>query len=139
MNLDPPEPERELKLLRRKLRSGVDFLLTQPVFQPERAQAFLQRYADEYGPLPVPVLVGILPLNNPRHARFLHNEVPGIVIGPEIFERLERADKDAPREGVRIATELVEQVRPWAAGIYLMPAFNRYDLAAELVEAVRRL
>lgn len=139
LNLDPPEPERELKLLRRKLRSGVDFLLTQPVFQPERAQAFLQRYADEYGPLPVPVLVGILPLNNPRHARFLHNEVPGIVIGPEIFERLERADKDAPREGVRIATELVEQARPWAAGIYIMPAFNRYDLAAELVEAVRRL
>ncbi len=137
LNLDPPDPDRELKLLRRKLRNGVDFLLTQPVFQPDRAQAFLERYAATYGPLSAPVLVGILPLNNARHARFLHNEVPGIVICPDVFERLERAG-DAAREGVRIAAELIAQVRPWAAGIYIMPAFSRYDLAAEVVEAALR-
>ncbi|MBN1922202.1 MAG: bifunctional homocysteine S-methyltransferase/methylenetetrahydrofolate reductase [Anaerolineae bacterium] len=139
LNLDPPEPEREIKVLRRKLRSGVDFLLTQPVFQPERATAFLERYAAEYGPLPVPVLAGILPLNNLRHARFLHNEVPGVIICPEIFERLERADKDSAHEGVLIAAELMEQVRPWASGVYIMPAFSRYDLAAEVAEAALRL
>lgn len=139
LNLDPPEPEREIKVLRRKLRSGVDFLLTQPVFQPERAAAFLERYAAEYGPLPVPVLVGILPLNNLRHARFLHNEVPGIIICPEIFERLEHADKESAHEGVLIAAELMEQVRSWASGVYIMPAFSRYDLAAEVAEAALRL
>lgn len=139
LNLDPPEPEREIKVLRRKLRSGVDFLLTQPVFQPERAAAFLERYAAEYGPLPVPVLVGILPLNNLRHARFLHNEVPGIIICPEIFERLERADKESAHEGVLIAAELMEQVQSWASGVYIMPAFSRYDLAAEVAEAALRL
>jgi len=139
LNLDPPEPEREIKVLRRKLRSGVDFLITQPVYQPERAQAFLERYTAEYGPLPAPVLAGILPLNNLRHARFLHNEVPGITICPEIFERLERADKESAREGVRIAAELIEQVRPWASGVYIMPAFSRYDLAAEVAEAALRL
>ncbi|MDX9953454.1 MAG: bifunctional homocysteine S-methyltransferase/methylenetetrahydrofolate reductase [Anaerolineae bacterium] len=139
LNLDPPEPEREIKVLRRKLRNGVDFLLTQPVFQPERAAAFVERYAAEYGPLPVPVLAGILPLNNLRHARFLHNEVPGIIICPEIFERLERADKESAHEGVLIAAELMEQVRPWASGVYIMPAFSRYDLAAEVAEAALRL
>jgi len=139
LNLDPPEPEREIKVLRRKLRSGVDFLITQPVYQPERAQAFLERYTAEYGPLSAPVLAGILPLNNLRHARFLHNEVPGITICPEIFERLERADKDSAREGVCIAAELIEQVRPWAAGVYIMPAFSRYDLAAEVAEAALHL
>ncbi len=139
LNLDPPELDREIKVLRRKLRSGVDFLLTQPVFQPERAQAFFDHYTAEFGPLPVPVLAGILPLNNLRHARFLHNEVPGIIICPEIFERLERADKDAAHEGVCIAAELMEQVRPWAAGVYIMPAFSRYDLAAEVAEAALRL
>ena len=139
LNLDPPEPEREIKVLRRKLRSGVDFLITQPVYQPERAQAFLERYTAEYGPLSAPVLAGILPLNNLRHARFLHNEVPGITICPEIFERLERADKDSAREGVCIAAELIEQVRPWASGVYIMPAFSRYDLAAEVAEAALHL
>lgn len=139
LNLDPPEPDHEIKVLRRKLRSGVDFLLTQPIFQPDRARAFLERYESKYGPLATPLLAGILPLNNPRHARFLHNEVPGIVISPDVFERLERADKDAPQEGVRIAVELIEQVRPWAAGVFIMPAFSRYDLAAAVAEAALRL
>jgi hypothetical protein len=38
---------------------------------------------------------------------------------------------------VRIALELIEEMRPWASGIYLMPAFGRYDLSAEVVENCR--
>ncbi len=137
LNLLASNPEREMRVLRRKVRAGVDFLLTQPIYQPEQAHAFLERYAAKYGPLTVPVLVGILPLYGARHARFLHNEVPGINISPDIFARLERAGKNSPAEGVQIARELIAQLRPWASGIYLMPAFNRYDLAAEIVENVR--
>ncbi len=138
LNLTPPDPEREIKVLRRKIRGGVDFLLTQPIYEPENARAFLDRYAEEHGPLPVPVLVGVLPLYGVRHARFLHHEVPGITIAPELFDRLEKAGKDAPHEGVRVAIDVIEQIRAWAAGIYLMPAFRRYDLAAEIVEASRK-
>lgn len=139
LNLTPPKVEREIRVLKRKVRGGVDFLLTQPIYEPERAQHFLEQYAAEHGPLEIPILVGVLPLYGVRHARFLHNEVPGITIPAEIFTRLEEAGQDAPHEGVRIATEIVEQLRTWASGIYLMPAFNRYDLAAEIVEGVVRL
>ncbi len=38
---------------------------------------------------------------------------------------------------MRIALELIERMRPWAAGIYLMPAFNRYDLSAEIIDGVK--
>jgi homocysteine S-methyltransferase len=138
LNLTPPKVEREIRVLERKVRGGVDFLLTQPIYEPERAHRFLEQYAAEHGPLEVPILVGVLPLYGVRHARFLHNEVPGITIPEEVFTRLEGAGQDAPHEGVRIATEIVEQLRPWASGIYLMPAFNRYDLAAEIVEGVVR-
>ena len=135
LNLTPKDARHEIKVLRRKVQSGVDFFLTQPVYDAHAARAFLDLYASRYGPLPQPVFVGVLPLYGERHARFLHNEVPGIDIAPDIFERLVAAGKDSPEEGVRIAVELIAQMREWAAGVYLMPAFNRYDLAAEVVEA----
>lgn len=137
LNLTPTDAENEIKVLRRKLRAGADFFLTQPVYDPAAARAFLDQYAEKDGPLNKPVLVGVLPLYGVKHARFLHNEVPGIAISPEFFERLEAAGSDSPHEGVRIALELIAQMRDWAAGIYLMPAFGRYDLAAEIVEQTK--
>ena len=137
LNFSSKNPEREIKNLRRKLQAGADFILTQPVYQAERAAAFLESYALQYGELMTPILVGVLPLYGPRHAAFLHNEVPGIDIPVEIQERLKAAGDRAPQEGVQIALKLVEQMKPWASGIYLMPAFNRFDLAAEIVEGVQ--
>jgi len=137
LNLCPSDPEREIKNLRRKLQAGADFALTQPVYNPRAAGEFLRRYADEYGILTIPILAGVLPLYSVRHTAFLHNEVPGIIIPGEIQKRIQNAGLNAPYEGVRIALELIEQIKTWANGIYLMPAFNRYDLAAEIVDGCR--
>jgi homocysteine S-methyltransferase len=138
LNLTPQDPVQEIKNLRRKLRAGADFLLTQPVYAPDKAEAFLRQYAEQHGPLTAPVLVGVLPLYSARHASFLHNEVPGVTIPDELRRRMELAGEQAPGEGVRIALELVEQMRPWSQGIYIMPQFSRYDLAAEIIEGLRR-
>jgi homocysteine S-methyltransferase len=112
LNLAPQDDARETQLLRRKLASGTDFFLTQPVYEPEQAKRFLEAYAAGNGTLSKPVLVGILPLYGARHANFLHNEVPGISIPESIRKRIESAGEDGPREGVRIAAELIEQIRP---------------------------
>jgi len=45
--------------------------------------------------------------------------------------------RGSAQEGVRIALELVEKMRSWVQGIYLMPQFNRYDLAAEIIEGCK--
>jgi homocysteine S-methyltransferase len=137
LNLCPQDIEQEIKNLRRKVNAGADFVLTQPVFDPQAAEAFLKRYADQHGPLELPILVGVLPLYSARHTAFLHNEVPGISISEATQERIRRAGANAPWEGVRVALELIEQMKPWAQGIYLMPQFGRYDLAAEIVEQCR--
>jgi len=137
LNLNPANPEEEIKNLRRKLRAGVDFVLTQPVFQPEAAQAFLKHYEDEHGKLPIPLLAGMLPLASARHANFLHHEVPGISIPEPLRLRMQNAGEDAPHVGVQIVIELVAQMRSFIQGIYIMPAFGRYDYAAEIIEAVR--
>jgi homocysteine S-methyltransferase len=137
LNLVPPDPDREIKNLRRKLQAGADFVLTQPIYLPERAEAFIKKYEDQYGPLQAPILVGVLPLYSTRHAAFLHNEVPGIHIPDDIHNELRAAGDKAPAAGVSIAVKLIERMKPWASGIYLMPQFSRYDLAAEIVEACR--
>jgi methionine synthase I (cobalamin-dependent)/5,10-methylenetetrahydrofolate reductase len=137
LNLMSSNPEREIKVLRRKIDNGADFALTQPVFQPGRAFEFLRRYEDQFGDLPIPIMVGILPLYGSRHAEFLHNEVPGIHIPAETTRRIASAGANSPWEGVRIAVELIEQVRELGQGIYIMPAFGRYDLAAEIIEGIR--
>jgi len=81
--------------------------------------------------------MGRMPLHSATHARFLHNEVPGIHIPPAVIERLADAGEQAPREGLRIAAELLTAMRGQVQGAYIIPAFGRYDLAAELVEQAR--
>jgi len=136
-NLNPLDSQREINLLRRKLGNGSDFFLTQPIYEPQQAKAFLTKYERDFGKMDKPIMAGILPLYGSRHASFLHNEVPGISIPKEIRARLDAAGDDSPQEGVRIAVELVEQIRGWASGVYLMPAFGRYDLTAQIIEQVQ--
>lgn len=140
LNLSPADPQQEIKNLRRKLKAGTDFILTQPIYDPIAAACFLQQVEEALGePLRIPVLVGILPLVSSRHAAFLHNEVPGISIPEPIRARIEGAGENASAEGIKIAIELVEQLRPFIQGIYLMPPFNRFDGAAEIIEAVKQV
>ena len=137
LNLCSSEPEKEMKNLRRKVQAGADFFLTQPIYDPARAKEFLDAYAAEYGTFERPVLVGIMPLVSIKHANFLHNEVPGIVIPEETLKRIETAGEDATRVGVRIAVELIQEIKTWGQGVYIMPQFHRYDLVAEIIEVVR--
>jgi 5,10-methylenetetrahydrofolate reductase len=138
LNLCPADEESEIKNLKRKLKAGADFFLTQPIYDSEKAKAFLDKFAEANGaPLGKPVLVGILPLVSVKHANFLHNEVPGIVIPEATRERMEKAGEGGAAEGVKIAAELIGQIKPWAAGVYIMPQFSRYDLVAEIIEAVK--
>lgn len=136
LNLTPSDPERELKLLHKKISNGADFALTQPVFDPEAAVCFIEAYESAYGAPPVPIVAGIKPLYNSRNAEFLHNEVPGIDIPDAQRERM-RAAANPQQEGVAIAQEILQAVRPYVQGVYLMPAFGRYDLVADVLDILQ--
>ena len=137
LNLNPPEPDQEIRNAYRKVQAGADFFLTQPIYRAKEGPAFLEKYATKHGPLNRPVLVGILPLISARHASFLHNEVPGVFIPEETRQRMEIAGEDGAKVGVELAVALIEAIKPWAQGVYLMPQFSRYDLIAEIIEAVQ--
>jgi len=137
LNLCPSKPDREMRVFKKKLDSGADFFLTQPVFEVDKARAFIKAYEDQYGSVEIPILVGILPLVTDRHARFLHNEVPGITIPEDIQARLSDAGEDSAAEGAKIASELIADLRNDFQGVYLMPAFNRFDMVADIIDGIK--
>jgi 5,10-methylenetetrahydrofolate reductase len=137
LNLCPQDVESEIKNLHRKVKAGADFFLTQPIYRPEDGPKLLEAYEKKHGKLNKPILAGILPLVSAKHANFLHHEVPGVFIPDEARHRIESAGEDAARIGVELSVELIKQIKSWASGIYIMPQFHRYDMVAEIIEAVK--
>ena len=137
LNLNPPDINAEIKNLCRKLNAGADFILTQPIYDPALLTVFLDEFRKNCGPLKTPLLVGVLPLASARHAAFLNHEVPGIIIPDHILQEMAQAGEISARTGIKIAIELIEQFRPLSQGVYIMPAFNRFDYSAEIIEAVK--
>jgi len=123
---------REIARLRDKKAAGAEIVMTQPVYSPD----VLDRFLDDVAPLKLPVLVGLLPLASYRNAEFLHNEVPGMQVPDAIRERMRKAGSGpaARKEGVAIAREMLEAVRGRVAGAYIMPPFERHELALEVVD-----
>jgi len=136
LNLNPVDLSSEIRNLRRKLKAGADFILTQPIYRADLVTAFLQAYESEHGTLPIPLISGLLPLASARHAAFLQAEVPGIEIPMETREMMENSGDLGARTGIRLTIDLVRQIKPYVQGIYLMPAFQRYDHAAEIISSV---
>ena len=123
--------DKEVSRLAAKREAGVNFLMTQPVFDLEALAAAVERLPAGWNP---PILVGILPLRSSRHAEFLHNEVPGINIPEPIRKRLVDADPEAAKaEGIRIARETCEIARRSYGGAYIMPPFGNFEVVREII------
>jgi homocysteine S-methyltransferase len=132
--------EEEVERFQRKVSGGAHFAMTQPIYAPEVWARFVELYERRFGAFPVPVLIGVLPLQGHKHATFLHNEVPGITLTEEALERMRRAGAQGRQEGVAMAQELLLQLKelPAVQGVYLMPSFGRYELACQVLEVLPR-
>src|SRR5512139_1050314 len=82
-----PDMEKEVRRLEEKVRSGAEYVMTQPVYDPKT----LERFVHAARHIGAPMLIGSLPLYSYRNAEFLHNEVPGMSIPEETRERMRRA------------------------------------------------
>jgi homocysteine S-methyltransferase len=135
---DPTRPDlvEEARRLSRKIEAGADLVMTQPVFDIAVWTDFLHIYTELFGPIEIPVLLGILPLQSHRHAEFLHNEVPGITLTEHARTRMRLAGSEGRREGVMLAQELLQSARDVVHGIYIMPSFGRYEVAAEVLDVL---
>jgi homocysteine S-methyltransferase len=127
------DPALEDDRLKRKLDAGAQVVYTQPIFQAE----VVERVADLFGRLRVPVLIGVLPLRSYRHCEFMHNEVPGMIVPDSLRQALANAPDDAAalEMGVAAAQALASLVRKAANGLYLMPPAGNAEIARRVMEA----
>jgi homocysteine S-methyltransferase len=127
--------ELELDRVRRKIDAGADCLMTQQFYDPGSLESFLERL----GPIDIPVLIGVMPLQSHKHTEFIHNELAGVFVPDEVRERMRRAGENGVAEGLAQARELLEACRPMCDGTYLVPSFGRYEVVGELAQFAKSL
>ncbi|MGQ0815503.1 MAG: bifunctional homocysteine S-methyltransferase/methylenetetrahydrofolate reductase [Gemmatimonadota bacterium] len=121
-----------------KVEAGAEYAITQPVFEPEQLLRFVEeiRKRDIW----IPIIPGIWPLVSVRNAEFLANEVPGVVIPREIIARMrlasEKGKEFALQEGITIAREMFEQVRPHVQGLQVSAPFGKVEFALQVFEGI---
>jgi homocysteine S-methyltransferase len=107
-----------------KIEAGAHFAMTQPLFDPQHWVTFVRKLG---GKSPIPVLIGIWPLNSYKQALRLNNEVPGIAIPESLLQSLESAGSSARDRGFAVAREMLAWSRTELAGAYLIPPFKRTE------------
>ncbi len=131
LNPASEEPAREMERFLAKVEAGARWVQTQPIYDLEVLDRFFAR-----GRPPIPLVVGIMPLHSSRHAEFLHNEVPGITVPDAVRARMKEAGERGLRAGIEMAQGLLSGVRARHAGAYLMPSFGRFEVVAEVLDAL---
>ena len=134
VGLDPNaiDQEREYRRICQKAEAGADFIVTQPVFDPEKLLSFLKRIEH----LHLPAIAGVWPLASLRNAEFMRTEVPGVVVPDSIMRRMgSRIDKDEQKaEGIAIARECIEAIRHAVAGVQVSAPFGNVNTALAVLK-----
>src|SRR5215470_3743162 len=123
--------DEEVRRFEYKVEAGADYAVTQPVFDIGLLETFLRRIEH----CRIPVLAGIWPLVSVRNAEFMKNELR-VSVPDSIVERMARAPnaESARAEGIQIAREMLNQVRPLVQGAQVSAPLGRYSSALQVLE-----
>lgn len=118
-------PKFEAIRAEKKINAGAQFIQTQPIFDYNGFIEWLEALDKRNLLDKVYILAGLIPLRSARAAHFMADDVPGVVIPPEIVKRMDDAgdDKEAQAEtGVAIALEIIEKLKntPGISGMHVM-------------------
>lgn len=130
--------EEEIRRFEWKVEAGAEYAITQPVFDTEQLRNFLDKIAH----VKIPIVAGIWPLISYRNAEFMHNEVPGVNVTPDILERMriasEKGKEEARDEGIAIARESLSDVRDVIQGVQVSAPFGNVSYALQVFEVLER-
>lgn len=122
--------ENEIKRLKMKKEAGAEYVITQPVFDVDSLESFLDKadMTDLY------LIAGIWPLVSLRNAEFMKNEVPGVFVPDSVINYIGRFEtrEDQLKAGIEIAQSMVDKVLSFVDGIQVSAPFGKYPLAVEV-------
>jgi methylenetetrahydrofolate reductase (NADPH) len=96
----------ELENLKRKVDLGVEYVLTNPIFDLRRFEQFVKRIDAKS----LAVIPTVLLLKSAGMARYIDRNIKGISIPPEMIRDIQKAP-DKVKECVRIAAEITARIK----------------------------
>lgn len=132
--------EPQLIKFEKKVAAGAQFFQTQGVFDLTSLRRFMQ-YASQFE---VKILAGIIVMASARMAKYMNNNVPGIIVPQAIIDELSTAEKGKGlQKGIEIAAQLIRTIREEniCHGVHVMAVGNEGIVpdildAAEIVAAL---
>ncbi|MCG6879568.1 MAG: methylenetetrahydrofolate reductase [Deltaproteobacteria bacterium] len=121
----------EMEHLEKMLANGVDYLITNPVFDLRRFEQFVKRVDTSK----IAVLPTVLLLKSAGMARYIDRNMRGITIPQDTIRRIQKAP-DKVQECIRIAGETIKQVKKMGmAGVLVSTVGWESKLPSVLNEA----
>jgi homocysteine S-methyltransferase len=133
VNPSAADVDAEVKLVHRKVNAGAGFMLSQAVFDSGTLERFLEKLREP----PIPIILGVWPIQSVRQADFLNERV--MPVPSYVREAIQNAGDGAGELGFELAARLLERVQPMVRGVYFIPTFGRFEGVAGLVSMARRL
>lgn len=103
--------------LEKKVEAGAQFIQTQCIFDMERFERFMEMVRERGLHERVYILAGVTPMKSWRAAKYIGNNVSGMIVPDELVERLKNAE-DPKREGVEIAIEQIKHIKENIKGVH---------------------
>lgn len=120
--------------LAKKVAAGVDFIQTQAIFDMERFELWMEKVRQLGIHKKVPILAGVIPMKSLGAARYMKNNVSGMIVPDGLIDRL-KAAKDKKEEGVQICVEMIKHLKTieGVAGVHIM-AVAWEEIVPEITE-----
>jgi 5,10-methylenetetrahydrofolate reductase len=127
--------------LAKKVKAGANFIQTQLIYDIDAFKEYMEKVRQLGLHEQTYILAGVGPLKSPGMARYMKNNVPGLLVPDDLIDRMEQAgapwnkpkeeltkeDKRARSaawkdEGIKICIELIQQIREieGVAGVHVM-------------------
>jgi methylenetetrahydrofolate reductase (NADPH) len=117
-NPGAPRFDAEVENTRRKIDAGARLLQTQAVFHGDT----LMKFMDAVKPDGVAILAGIIPLKSERSASWLHANLPGVIVPPDMVVAMQEAGAEgkAQETGVALAARVISEIKDVCQGVHIM-------------------
>jgi 5,10-methylenetetrahydrofolate reductase len=125
--------EPQLIKFDKKVAAGAQFFQTQGIFDLDSLRRFMQ-YASQFN---VKILAGIIVLASAGMAKYMTNNVPGIIVPKAIIDELATAEKGKGlQKGIQIAVRFIKTIKDekLCHGVHIMAVGNE-GVVPEILEA----
>ncbi len=125
--------EPQLIKFEKKVAAGAQFFQTQGIFDLASLRRFMQ-YASQFN---VKILAGIIVLASSRMAKYMNDNVPGIMVPQPTIDELAGVEKGKGRQkGIEIAARMMKTIKEenLSHGIHIMAVGNE-SVVPDILEA----